>query len=495
MKKFSALLLAAVMGSAITVGLVKITEDDSKDTLRIEYAENMPVVPAMYNEDGTVAPVDFTISAEKTMPAVVHIRNEQFATSTSREQQIPEQFREFFGPFLRPDGGGQARIGSGSGVIINSDGYIVTNNHVIANAEKISVTMNDNRSFTAKVIGTDPTTDLALIKVDGKNLPYLSLSNSEQVKVGEWVLAVGNPYNLNSTVTAGIVSAKGRSINILNTIQKGDSINNGIESFIQTDAAINPGNSGGALVNLNGDLIGVNTAIASPTGSYSGYGFAVPSNIVKRVIEDLMAYGTVQRGLMGVQITSVNAAVAENYNLDVLRGAYVSGVQPNTAASEAGLKEGDVIVEIDDREIASSSELIGYVAGKRPGDKIAVTVNRDGNEVDYDLILRNRKGTTEMLKKAEPEVLTSLGVELAAVSSAKLDALKLTNGVQVKELNEGKLRSETDIREGFIITRIDGKRVSSPKQVVDILKNKEGGVLIEGVYEGSSRVYYYGMGM
>jgi Do/DeqQ family serine protease len=380
-------------------------------------------------------------------------------------------------------------------VIINSDGYIVTNNHVIDNAEKISVTMNDNRSFTAKVIGTDPTTDLALIKVEGKNLPYLSLSNSEQVKVGEWVLAVGNPYNLNSTVTAGIVSAKGRSINILNTIQSGDSINNGIESFIQTDAAINPGNSGGALVNLNGDLIGVNTAIASPTGSYSGYGFAVPSNIVKRVIEDLMAYGTVQRGLMGVQITSVNAAVAENYSLDVLQGAYVSGVQPNTAASEAGLKEGDVIVEIDDREIASSSELIGYVAGKRPGDKIAVTVNRNGSEVDYDLILRNRKGTTEMLKKAEPEVLNSLGVELASVSSTKLDKLNLSNGVQVKELNSGKIQSETDIREGFIITRIDGKRVSTPKQVAEILKSKEGGVLIEGVYEGSSRVYYYGMGM
>jgi S1-C subfamily serine protease len=268
-----------------------------------------------------------------------------------------------------------------------------------------------------------------------------------------------------------------------------------IESFIQTDAAINPGNSGGALVNIYGDLVGVNTAIASPTGSYSGYGFAVPSNIVKRVIEDLMIYGTVQRGMMGVQITSVNSAVAERFELDVVRGAYVSGVQPNTAAEEAGVKQGDVIVEIDDQTINTSAELIGYVAGKRPGDRIAVKVNRDGKELDYEMILRNRMGTTEMIKKEMPELLTTLGMELIEVPESTLNELDLDWGVQVAKLNAGKVRSETDIREGFIITHIDGKRVSEPKDVIELLEDKTGGVLIEGRYAGSSKVYYYGLGM
>ncbi len=494
MKKFSALLLAAVMGSALTVGTMKIM-DEGRETLKIEHVEKAPVVPARYDgTSGTMAAFDFTAAAEKTMPAVVHIRSTQIASSNENVREIPAPFRDFFRPYMDQERN-TPRVGSGSGVIINDEGYIVTNNHVIDNARDIEVLMNDNRSFKAVVIGTDPTTDLALIKVEAEDLPYLSLYNSDQLKVGEWVMAVGNPFNLTSTVTAGIVSAKGRSIDILRNVAPGDSVNNSIESFIQTDAAINPGNSGGALVNLNGDLVGINTAIASPTGAYSGYGFAVPANIVKRVIEDLIAYGSVQRGVLGVQINNVNADFARENNLDVIQGAYVAAVQENTAAREAGIREGDVIVSIDGNEIATTAQLIGYIGAKRPGDKISVVVNRGGKELSYEAVLRNVQGTTELIKEEKPEILTILGAELASVDEGTLKKMNLKNGVRVKQLNAGKLRSETDMREGFIITRIDGKNVSEPDEVVDILKNRSGGVLIEGMYEGSSKIYYYGLGL
>ncbi len=497
MRKFSALLLAAVLGSSITVGTMKLFDDRGDDqTLKIEHVDKAPVIPATYNADGTMAPFDFTAAAEKTMPAVVHIRSTQMAQQGNQSmRQIPEQFRDFFEPFMNPRGNNGPRVGSGSGVIINREGYIVTNNHVIDNAEDIEVVMNDNRSFKAVVIGTDPTTDIALIKVEARDLPHLSLYNSDNLRVGEWVMAVGNPFNLTSTVTAGIVSAKGRSINILQNVSPGDSVNNSIESFIQTDAAINPGNSGGALVNLNGDLVGINTAIASPTGSYSGYGFAVPANIVKRVVEDLMAYGSVQRGLLGVQINNVNAAFARENNLDVLQGAYVAAVQENTAAAEAGIREGDVIVSIDGNDISTTADLIGYVGSKRPGDEIQVGVNRNGKSLTYNAVLKNRNGTTELIKVERPEILTALGAELSSVDQKTLDKLSIRNGVMVTKLSAGKLRSETDIREGFIITRIDGKDVKTPDEVVSILKNRNGGVLIEGVYEGSSKIYYYGLGL
>jgi len=496
MRKFSALLLAAVMGSAITVGTMKIFESsEGAQTLKIEHVDKAPVIPANYEgAEGAMAPFDFTAAAEKTMPAVVHIRSTQMPSAQQNTREIPAPFREFFGPFM-DEGRNMPRVGSGSGVIINAEGYIVTNNHVIDNARDIEVLMNDNRSFKAVVIGTDPTTDLALIKVEADDLPYLSLYDSDQLKVGEWVMAVGNPFNLTSTVTAGIVSAKGRSIDILRNVAPGDSVNNSIESFIQTDAAINPGNSGGALVNLNGDLVGINTAIASPTGAYSGYGFAVPANIVKRVVEDLIAYGSVQRGVLGVQINNINADFAEENGLDVIQGAYVAAVQENTAAAEAGIKSGDVIVSIDGNEIGTTAELIGYIGAKRPGDKIAVKVNRKGRELTYDAVLRNVNGTTELIKNEKPEILTVLGAELSTVDEATLNKLKIRNGVRVQQLSAGKLRSETDMREGFVITRIDGKPVSEPDQVVNILKNRTGGVLIEGMYEGSTKIYYYGLGL
>lgn len=501
MKKFSALIAAAVLGSAITIGSFQIFDFNEGKVVRVETIDTVPAVKAVYtNEKGEVVPLDFTSAAEKVMPAVVHIRSTQSANYTARDQrqEIPEPFRDFFGPFLREDRGLQPmpRVGSGSGVIINDNGYIVTNNHVIANADEIEVTLHNNRSYNAKVIGTDPTTDIALIQIEEKGLPHLSFVDSDATRVGEWVLAVGNPFNLNSTVTAGIISAKGRSIGILaggNT--RGDTLNTAIESFIQTDAAVNPGNSGGALVNLTGGLIGINTAIASPTGSYSGYSFAVPSNLARKVVEDLMAYGTVQRGWLGVSIRNITRDLVEERNLNVISGAYVMGVDPMSGAKDAGVKEGDVIVAIDGRDINTTSQLIGYIGSKRPGDKIEVTVNRDGKLKEYVVTLKNRQGTTEIVKEEREEILSVLGADLENVDKATLEKLNISSGVRVKSLRPGLIRKSTDMRAGFIITKIDGKSVRSREEVVKILENKEGGVLIEGIYENVPGVHYYGLGL
>lgn len=492
-------MVAAILGSAITLGSMKVLDLQVNEgqTLKIEHVDGTPVVQTGYSGDAAAINFDFSAAAEKTMPAVVHIRSTiTSSVQTQGNQQIPEQFRDFFGPFFRQGPSDQQpAMGSGSGVIINPKGYIVTNNHVVKDASDIDVTLSDNRSYKAKVIGTDPTTDVALIKIDETDLPSVSLFNSDDVKVGEWVLAVGNPFNLESTVTAGIVSAKGRSINILNTAGPNDSTNAAIESFIQTDAAVNPGNSGGALVNLNGDLVGINTAIASPTGSYSGYAFAVPANIVSRVVEDLMAYGTVQRGMLGVQINNINSAFARDKGLNVNAGAYVAAVQDGTAAKTAGIHNGDVITAVDDHQVSNTAELIGYIGSKRPGDKVAVKVNRGGETKEFEVVLKNKNGTTDIIKEEKPEIMTTLGADLSTVDSPTLKKMGLRAGVQVKALHAGKLRSETDIQEGFVITKIDGKSVSSVDDVTRKLENRSGGVLIEGMYPNSPKVYYYGLGL
>lgn len=486
MRRFSSLLLAAVLGSVITVASYQWLDDD-KDKVKLEYVANIPTAKVAYtvDENGKAVPLDFTAAAEKVMPSVVHIRSTSEGVQRNRAEEY-DPFRDFFGYRFPQQGPSQS---AGSGVIINENGYIVTNNHVVQNAEEIEVSLLDNRTYKAEVIGTDPDTDIALIKIEEKGLPYLSFVDSDKARVGEWVLAVGNPFNLNSTVTAGIISAKGRSINILGrNTEKG---NTAIESFIQTDAAINPGNSGGALVDLQGGLLGINTAIASPTGSYSGYGFAVPSDIVSKIVEDLLQYGVVQRGWLGVSITSVNSQLMKQEELAVREGAYISAFAENSSAKEAGLKEGDVVVKIDNTQIRSNTALIEYIGRHRPGDKLEVTVNRKGKELTFPIVLKSREGKVGVVKAEERTGFAALGIELEEVDAKVLKNLDLDGGVKVKELGNGKLARYTDIRKGFIITNINEVPVKSVKEFNEIMKKKKPGelVILTGRYENSPREY------
>jgi Do/DeqQ family serine protease len=497
MKQFASLLLAAMVGSAITLGTYTWVEKKEQG-VRIEHVTGVPTsqVGFKVNENGEAVGLDFTQTAEKVTPAVVHIRSTaENIVSNNRDSQDPFQF--FFGP-QGPMQRGPSQS-TGSGVIINADGYIVTNNHVVDGADLVDVTLYDNRTFKAEVIGTDPDTDLAVIKINQKGLPFLPFVNSDATKVGEWVLAVGNPFNLNSTVTAGIISAKGRNIGIINNSNENAAGRTAIESFIQTDAAINPGNSGGALVNLNGGLIGINTAIASTTGAYAGYGFAVPSNIVSKIVEDLLAYGTVQRGWLGISVGSVNSDLVKEYDLEVNEGAYVSGFAEDgkSAAKDAGIKEGDVVVKLDDTEIKSSTALIEYIGRKRPGDKVSVTVDRKGKKLVIPVTLKNRDGKIGTIKREERETIATLGLNLEDLDAKVLKRLELSNGVRVKELENGKVAKYTDMREGFIITHIDGQAVKSAKEVNDILKKKKAGdtVMFSGVYEDYPREYIYALRM
>lgn len=493
-KSFGRMLLAAILGSLFTFAVVSLF-DSNESSIRFVKQDPVPANHTLFtlNEEGEAIPLDFTGTSEKVTESVVHILNTSVTQRQSPHGNIPEEFRDFFGPFNR-DGSGRPQMSTGSGVIISEDGYIVTNNHVIDNADELEVTLNDNRKFKAKVIGADPTTDIALVKIDTKGLPFLSFTDSEKIRVGEWVLAVGNPYNLNSTVTAGIISAKARSIGIISSPNSETRANEGIEAFIQTDAAVNPGNSGGALVNLNGDLIGINTAIASRTGSYTGYSFAVPSNIVSKVVEDLIKYGTVQRGWLGVVITSVSDELAKQEDLEVITGAYISEMAENSGAKDAGIEKGDVIVDIDGRKMKTNTDVIGYVGQHRPGDKIKVTVNRFGKEKTFDVTLKNRQGNTEFVEK-EVTLFSKLGAEFEEVDRKTLKRLELDHGVRVTKLSNGLLRRETNMREGFIITGIAGKPVTSAEDIEKIISEATGGVLIEGRYEDYSKTEYYALGV
>ncbi len=493
MKNFGSLMLAAVLGSVITIGATQWM-GGKNDGVKIEHVSAVPITQVAYttNEKGEMVPLDFTGTAEKVTKAVVHIRSTQTGGPSRRTQEIPEQFRQFFQ--FEPGSQGPSQS-TGSGVIINKDGYIVTNNHVVDGADMVDVTLSDNRQLKAEVVGTDTDTDLAVIKINEKDLPYLSFVNSDDSKVGEWVLAVGNPFNLNSTVTAGIISAKGRNIGIINSGNRNVDSRTAIESFIQTDAAINPGNSGGALVDLQGGLLGINTAIASPTGSYSGYGFAVPSNIVSKVVEDLLAYGTVQRGWLGVKVQNVNGDVAKEFNLSVKEGAYVVEFPEKSTAKEAGLKEGDVVVRLDGHDIKSSTTLIEYIGTKRPGDKVEVVVNRKGKELNYSVTLKNKEGNVGTVKREEKDAVASLGFELEDVDSKTLNKLDLQSGVRVKSVGNGKLARYTDMEEGFIITHINDQPVKSAQEINQIIKKKKPGdsLTFSGMYEGSPREYFYGL--
>lgn len=430
--------------------------------------------------------LDFTFAAERSIPMVVHIRSTSLVGRTGSN----DFFNDFFGNRRRRGEREERRQGSGSGVIISADGYIVTNNHVIEDAEEIEVQLHDNRIYKAKLIGTDPNTDIALIKINESDLSYMLFADSDEVRVGEWVLAVGNPFSLASTVTAGIVSAKGRSINIIG----GDAP---IESFIQTDAAVNPGNSGGALVNLQGDLIGINTAIATPNGVYAGYSFAVPSEIVAKIVEDLKSFGVVQRAYLGVLIRGLNGNMAESLGLALTEGVYIDSVMVNSAAEDAGVRKGDVVLKVDEVEVKNSPELLEQIGRHRPGDEVKLTLSRKGEIVNKVVKLKNQSGNTEIVEKKAPDALEILGAEFETIEDEEAEKLDISGGVRVTRIISGRLKEETSMEEGFIITHIDGEKVSSVRVLEEIIEKKgdNEGVMLEGIYAGSSRKYFYAFGM
>ena len=360
---------------------------------------------------------------------------------------------------------------------------------MVADADELSVTLNDHEIYDAEVIGTDPSTDVALIKIKANDLPAIDFFNSDQIKVGEWVVAVGNPFNLESTVTAGIVSAKARNINIMQDKTP-------IESFIQTDAAINPGNSGGALVNLQGQLVGINSAIASPTGAYAGYGFAIPSNIVRKVVSDLKEYGVVQRGFIGAMIRNIDGNLAKDKGLTSTVGVYVDSLTANSSAAEAGIKVGDVIIAADGVQTPTSPKLLEMIGRHRPGEQVDLTVRRKGEEKNIAVTLKNREGNTDVIKKEAPsEIMAKLGASFEPLSNQEAKQLDLDGGLKVTDITNGKLANQTDIQEGFIVTKVDGKEVSSVEDLTRILDHKKGGVLIEGRYPNSPETYYFGLGL
>lgn len=410
----------------------------------------------------------FGEAARMITPAVVHIR-----TIYSSGEFSLNPLKQYLNPPARS---------SGSGVILTDDGYIVTNNHVIEEASQIEVVMNNNQRFYAKLIGKDPSTDLALLKIKARNLPFVKYGNSDMISPGEWVLAIGNPFDLNSTVTAGIISAKARNIGILR-----DRNNLQVESFIQTDAAVNPGNSGGALVNLKGELIGINSAIATSTGNYAGYSFAIPVSLVKKIVDDLLEFGTVQRGLLGVQIIDVSAELAENRGLDVVQGVYITRVNQNSAAEEAGIVSGDVIIAIDNHAVNSVSELQEWVARNRPGQSIRVTYMRDGETKTVLTTLRNFEGSEEV---EEPAIAYEMeGAIFEDIPYKNLTQLNIDGGILIRELSDGKWK-KAGIREGFIITHIDKVPIDDVEDLNRTLGFKSGGILVEGIYQKNDKEVY-----
>lgn len=450
--------------------------------------------------------VDFRLAAKTATPGVVNIKStfksqvQQYGNGDNNFHDIPDALKDFFNdnPFFRQfefqnpgseQQNSQPIVGSASGVILTPDGYIITNNHVIKNADEINVTLFDGRSYPAKIIGTDPQTDLALLKINEKNLSFIMYGDSDTIEVGEWVVAVGNPFNLASTVTAGIVSAKARNINIL-------SDQGAIESFIQTDAAVNPGNSGGALVTLEGKLIGINTAIATPTGVYAGYAFAIPVDIVKKVANDLMNYGSVQRGILGIIIRDMNSALAKEIKSERANGVYVDSVSVTGAAKLAGIRAKDVIISIDGIETETASKLQEIIMRKRPGEKVKITLIRNGNEKkELTATLKKQEESTKIVKTENSALLKDLGIELVPISNEDQKKYNLKNGLKITKLYEGKLKQNTDIREGFVITAVNNKPISTVNSFIEAVASQKGGIMLEGKYAGNPIVYYYAFGL
>ncbi len=470
MKKILSVLGIAVLGGLVALAVNRMFSEDNAPQSLIQH-ENAKFTLAEKLSD---APdVTFVSVADVSTPAVVHIKTTM--KSSPRTQQY-NPFEEFFGDrgFEVPDAG--PKQATGSGVIIKKNGYIVTNNHVVENAVKVEVVLNDKRTYIAEVLGTDPETDLALLKIEEENLMYLNMGNSDELKVGEWVVAVGNPFNLTSTVTAGIVSAKGRNINLLR--QKGGAY--AIENFIQTDAAVNPGNSGGALVNTSGELIGINTAIASQTGSYSGYSFAIPINLAKKVISDLKDYGEVKRAILGVRIQDINQELADEKGLEGLNGVYIPMVNEGGSADKAGIKEGDVITKIDDVAVDKSSELQEQISKYHHGDEVKITLLRNGKQKELTATLLSKDGKKEISAEIVRDEKKVLGAEIENLSRDERLELKVKNGVKVSKLGNGAMKQK-GIPAGFVIVQIDKIPMYTTQDVEKALKDKTGAVLIEGV--------------
>ncbi len=457
------------------------------------YAQDSSKVPANYAkffEGGkSVGPADFVDAASAAIPATVHIKTKtvrQASNNLPRKNPFSDLFgidpNDFFGDRSRS----LPEMGSGSGVIISEDGYIVTNNHVVDGADEVTVTLSNKKSFKAKVVATDPSTDLAVVKVEAKGLPFLLYGNSDEIKVGQWVLAVGYPLSLETTVTAGIVSAKGRSIDINSRQSQAP-----VESFIQTDAAVNPGNSGGPLINPQGQLIGINSAIASPTGSYAGYSFTIPVNIVKKVVTDLIKYGTTQRAYLGIEYAPDNLTDEQKKQDGILdeEGVFIKNVRLNGAAAKAGLKTGDLITKLNGIPINNGSELVGQIAIYRPGDKIKISYRRGGIDMEASIILMNSSGNTDIVKNS---AFDRLGASLVALQ--KNDAVKLNvkGGIVVASISDKGLFSKTRMEEGFVILKINGQQVSTVDEFRKIVEQAGNGSLkLEGVYPGYDGSFTY----
>jgi len=469
----------AALGGAITLGVYKIFLDSPKEVV-IHEMKSIPVASTSNTTPNGGVPSSFNVAAESSLNSVVHVK-----VSSERKTNYVDPFEYFFGNG-QPKTQSQIVWGTGSGVIISDEGYIVTNNHVIEGANEVIVTLNDNREYQAEVIGADPTTDIALLSIKADDLAAIQVTNSDDVRVGDWVLAVGNPFNLTSTVTAGIVSAKGRSIGILDR-------QSAIESFIQTDAAVNPGNSGGALVNTAGQLVGINTAISTHTGSFEGYSFAVPSNIVKKVVEDIMEFGSVQRGFIGVNIVEVSQPLVDEMDLEVNSGVLISELVEGGAADDAGLRKGDVITSVDGKTISRNSQLLEQIGKKRPGDKSSITVNRFGETKQFSVTLKNREGTTALYKTTEMSDAT-LGAYFAELTTEEKKKLGDRNGIKVVNVDKGKL-GKAGVPSGFVIVKVNNQYINSTEDFEDIIDKLSAGdgVLIQGFNaDGSSDYFAFG---
>lgn len=487
-KKIASYFLIGIMSGATVLAINKKMENEKWMDFK---GNNLSTQAVGYTNNiagQNLASDAFIGAASKSTPAVVHIK---VKSAPQKQTQSNNPFYEFFGQQY----GAQPQEASGSGVIITADGYIVTNNHVVENADEIQVSLSDNKVYKAKIIGKDPSTDLAVIKIEEQNLPFLAWGNSDDVQVGQWVLAVGNPFDLASTVTAGIVSAKARNINII----REKAGNYAIESFIQTDAAVNPGNSGGALVDLNGNLIGINAAIATPTGTFAGYSFAIPSNLAKKVVEDLSSYGLVQRGYLGVNIAELTPELAKKSNYPKMEGAYVGDIVAESAADDAGLKSGDIITKVDNLSIKSSPDLQEHIARYRPGDKIELELYRNGDKMTKAVTLKNRENKTKLLSKEEAQkstnMISALGASFEEIDAETAQKLGIKGGIIVKNIEDGIIAENTDIQKGFIITRLNNKPITNLNEFETILNQSKGnGVLIEGRYPNKSGIKYYAFG-